>query len=129
MDKITCPKCKYNSGDDWTQCGGSCPMVGSPHYKAHYHAVIHFDYKTFSQQLKGDFGRAQFNTLKKYADKAEILVVLHDSAFLGSWNEKRAVLSFLTKEKFLEFRDILDAYEEKHQTTFGRSYKYNIEVK
>ena len=27
-----CPKCKARSGDDWEQCGGSCPMPGSPHY-------------------------------------------------------------------------------------------------
>lgn len=28
----TCPKCHAESGDDWSQCQGSCPMVGSPHY-------------------------------------------------------------------------------------------------
>lgn len=28
----TCPKCGATSGDDWSQCGGSCPMPGSPHY-------------------------------------------------------------------------------------------------
>lgn len=27
-----CPKCDATSGDDWTQCGGSCPVRGSPHY-------------------------------------------------------------------------------------------------
>lgn len=27
-----CPKCRFTSGDDWRQCGGSCPMPGSPHY-------------------------------------------------------------------------------------------------
>ena len=31
-DRITCPKCKEDGGDDWRQCGGSCPMAGSPHY-------------------------------------------------------------------------------------------------
>jgi hypothetical protein len=31
---ITCPKCGRNSGDDWKQCGGRCPMPGSPHYDA-----------------------------------------------------------------------------------------------
>jgi len=30
--KITCPKCKWVSGDDWKQCEGKCPMPGSPHY-------------------------------------------------------------------------------------------------
>lgn len=28
----TCPKCDAVSGDDWSQCGGACPMVGSPHF-------------------------------------------------------------------------------------------------
>jgi len=27
-----CPKCLMYSGDDWRQCGGSCPMPMSPHY-------------------------------------------------------------------------------------------------
>ena len=31
---MNCPKCKTTSGDDWSQCGGVCPMPGSPHYKA-----------------------------------------------------------------------------------------------
>lgn len=29
---MNCPKCGANSGDDWSQCGKSCPMPGSPHY-------------------------------------------------------------------------------------------------
>lgn len=29
---VTCPKCGATSGDDWSQCKGSCPMPGSPHY-------------------------------------------------------------------------------------------------
>jgi hypothetical protein len=29
---MECPKCGYTSGDDWSQCRGSCPMPGSPHY-------------------------------------------------------------------------------------------------
>ena len=29
---MTCPKCKAESGDDWSQCKGRCPMPGSPHY-------------------------------------------------------------------------------------------------
>lgn len=28
----TCPKCGATSGDDWSQCLGSCPMPMSPHY-------------------------------------------------------------------------------------------------
>lgn len=32
--RVSCPKCGATSGNDWTQCGGSCPMLGSPHYKA-----------------------------------------------------------------------------------------------
>lgn len=31
---MKCPKCKCSSGDDWTQCGGDCPLPMSPHYKA-----------------------------------------------------------------------------------------------
>jgi hypothetical protein len=27
-----CPKCGVQSGDDWRQCEGQCPMPGSPHY-------------------------------------------------------------------------------------------------
>ena len=30
--EITCPKCNYNSGDDWSKCNGLCPMIGSPFY-------------------------------------------------------------------------------------------------
>jgi len=33
----TCPKCGAVSGDDWSQCGGSCPMPGSPHYAGFEH--------------------------------------------------------------------------------------------
>ena len=29
---IQCPKCGALSGDDWSQCGGSCPMTASPYY-------------------------------------------------------------------------------------------------
>jgi len=27
-----CPKCGNDSGDDWSQCVGGCPMVVSPYY-------------------------------------------------------------------------------------------------
>jgi hypothetical protein len=27
-----CPKCRQTSGDSWSQCGGFCPMVMSPHF-------------------------------------------------------------------------------------------------
>jgi len=30
---IKCPKCGCESGDNWSQCEGSCLMPGSPHYK------------------------------------------------------------------------------------------------
>ena len=33
-DPQQCPKCGYESGDTWAQCGGSCPMPMSPHYVA-----------------------------------------------------------------------------------------------
>jgi hypothetical protein len=29
---LKCPKCQTESGDSWSQCGGFCPMVMSPHY-------------------------------------------------------------------------------------------------
>lgn len=29
-----CPKCFSTSGNDWSQCGGSCPMAMSPHHRA-----------------------------------------------------------------------------------------------
>jgi hypothetical protein len=29
---VTCPKCDKFSGDDWSQCKGSCPVPGSPHF-------------------------------------------------------------------------------------------------
>lgn len=31
--KIRCPKCHAYSGDDWSRCGGICPMPMSPHYQ------------------------------------------------------------------------------------------------
>lgn len=34
-DIITCPKCNYTSGDDWSQCGEYCPMEGSPKHEAY----------------------------------------------------------------------------------------------
>lgn len=33
-DAMKCSKCGARSGDDWKQCGGSCPMPGSPHCAA-----------------------------------------------------------------------------------------------
>jgi hypothetical protein len=32
---ILCPKCGSTSGNDWSQCKGSCPMPGSPDYDPH----------------------------------------------------------------------------------------------
>lgn len=29
---FVCPKCSATSGNDWSQCRGSCPMPMSPHY-------------------------------------------------------------------------------------------------
>ena len=29
---MICLKCGKTSGDDWSQCGGSCPVEGSPHW-------------------------------------------------------------------------------------------------
>ena len=28
-----CPKCARDGGGSWSQCDGSCPMSGSPHYR------------------------------------------------------------------------------------------------
>ena len=28
-----CPRCGAYSGDDWSQCGGACPIKGSPYHK------------------------------------------------------------------------------------------------
>lgn len=36
---ITCPKCQKTSGDSWRQCGGLCPMKGSPHYVGRAYAL------------------------------------------------------------------------------------------
>lgn len=33
-DPISCPKCGATSGDNWSQCGDSCPMPISPVYSA-----------------------------------------------------------------------------------------------
>jgi hypothetical protein len=32
VTETVCPKCRARSGDDWSQCKGMCPMVGSPHF-------------------------------------------------------------------------------------------------
>lgn len=29
---MRCPKCGVGSGDDWSQCNGSCPIPISPYY-------------------------------------------------------------------------------------------------
>jgi hypothetical protein len=31
-DERVCPQCLAVSGDDWSQCQGSCPMQASPHF-------------------------------------------------------------------------------------------------
>lgn len=31
---VICTKCGATSGNDWKQCGDSCPLPDSPHYKA-----------------------------------------------------------------------------------------------
>lgn len=36
----TCPKCGFDSGDDWVQCQGFCPIPISPHYKGHLGMLI-----------------------------------------------------------------------------------------
>jgi hypothetical protein len=29
---VSCPKCEADCGDDWSECDGDCPMLGSPHF-------------------------------------------------------------------------------------------------
>lgn len=29
---MICGKCRETSGNDWSQCGGSCPIPASPHF-------------------------------------------------------------------------------------------------
>jgi len=31
-ENLQCPKCANYHGNDWTQCGGKCPLMQSPHY-------------------------------------------------------------------------------------------------
>lgn len=31
-DRPACPKCRYESGNDWSQCSGRCPLSISPHH-------------------------------------------------------------------------------------------------
>jgi hypothetical protein len=33
-DGLQCPKCGTTTGNDWSQCEGSCPMPQSPHFAA-----------------------------------------------------------------------------------------------
>lgn len=42
---MKCEKCGAVSGDDWSQCNGSCPMVASPHYVGERAALA----ETFTQ--------------------------------------------------------------------------------
>jgi uncharacterized protein (UPF0264 family) len=39
---VKCPKCKASSGDDWTQCGGVCPMPMSPYYKSNQEVAMKY---------------------------------------------------------------------------------------
>jgi hypothetical protein len=38
--EIVCPKCKAESGDDWSQCDKDCPMEMSPHFNIVTHAAF-----------------------------------------------------------------------------------------
>lgn len=33
-DRPVCPKCRYQSGNDWSQCSDRCPIAISPHHNA-----------------------------------------------------------------------------------------------
>lgn len=43
-NRMQCPKCKAYSGDDWSQCGEKCPMLGSPHYDEYEHSRHNMTY-------------------------------------------------------------------------------------
>ena len=32
--RYACRKCGHRSGDNWSQCGGECPIAFSPHYSS-----------------------------------------------------------------------------------------------
>ena len=48
---MQCPKCLKYSGDDWKQCGSSCPMPGSPHFQEEVVELMKAD-----QELLASFG-------------------------------------------------------------------------
>ena len=52
-----CPKCGAFSGDDWSQCEGSCPMPCSPHFKAVKERATELEYLKWFRQ-NADFGPA-----------------------------------------------------------------------
>lgn len=37
---MNCQKCGAKSGDDWSQCKGSCPEPASPHYRPHLEMTL-----------------------------------------------------------------------------------------
>lgn len=51
---MICPKCGSQSGDDWSQCEGSCPIVGSPHFDNKLRTLPFFDEKTGRAILRRD---------------------------------------------------------------------------
>ena len=57
-NKLICPKCGKNSGDDWTQCVGGCPMKPSPYYNEEV-AKQYGDKKLLTEVLPND--RATIN--------------------------------------------------------------------
>lgn len=57
MSDITCPKCGETSGNDWSQCEGSCPMRMSPHFVDDGYLVVYdepnlFDWRKPDPQLQ-----------------------------------------------------------------------------
>ena len=81
-----CPKCSAESGDDWTQCHGSCPIECSPHFNATLKKVLSPDYDplfkkavvliadTDRYRLHYDCDRAQFTFYDKLKAETDVTV-------------------------------------------------------
>lgn len=52
----TCPKCDAESGDDWSQCEGSCPMEMSPHYDSDIILGVNDDTDIISVETTTELG-------------------------------------------------------------------------
>lgn len=114
---ITCPKCKKNSGDDWSQCEGSCPMRSSPHYDVTakilslYKEPFHYDGKFYiwdsCREMVADFDGNKFRVrgygrmLSRFLE--EDANELYDATekflleLVGDENDRRKVVEILNE--------------------------------